>query len=282
MADKGTFGDSDKDSSMSDTPMSLAYCPFPPVMKIYYQWKPAGLTTFFVCGANQQDRLFAIKLHTGYSLSEPLGVKQGLHLYNGPTTNDPLLAAAGDDSAFRSFSMSNNSRVFLPARNKEGLTQEMMRAYITSDKHVAFSFSIEIGFGKKLHREIFEWRNINKNERDESTEHGGFRLFRLSPNLEQNASGGESSSQGIPTSSTVASQDEAVAIFGWRSFWTSPKHPLDLRLVGAGLTGELGDRWTLMVLITALRLWELHQRGKTQRAPVAVAEKVGAKEKPVH
>ncbi|KAI0439964.1 hypothetical protein F4803DRAFT_529111 [Xylaria telfairii] len=279
MADKDALGDSEGDSSVSDMPPSLAYRPFPPLMKLYYQWSLAGLTTFYVCGADQQDRLFAVKLHTGYSMKEPLGPKQGLHLYNGPTTNDPLLAAAGDDSMVRALPLNNNSRVFLPARRRRGLSQEMMRAYITADKHVAFSFSLEIGYGKKRRREVFEWRNIEKSERDESTEHGGFRLFRLPPNPEQDAPGGGSSSQGASTSSAAASTDDVVAVMAWRRFLTSPKHPFDLKIVGDGLGGSLGDRWTLMALITALRLWELHQRGKTQKAPVAVADKVGPKEK---
>lgn len=285
MADKDALGDSDRDSSVSDMPSSLAYRPFPPVMKLYYQWSLAGLTTFHVCGADQQDRLFAVKMHTGYSMKEPLGPKQGLHLYNGPTTNDPLLAAAGDDSVLSTFSLNNNSRIFLPARRRRGLSQEMMRAYITADRHVAFSFSLEVGSGKKRRREVFEWRNIEKSERDESTEHGGFRLFRLPPDPEQNApGGGGSSSQGASTSSAAAaaaaSTDDVVAVMAWRRFLASPKHPFDLKLVGAGLGGGiLGDRWTLMTLITALRLWELHQRGKTQKAPVAVAERVGPKEK---
>ncbi len=58
-------------------------------MKVYYQWNLAGLNTFHVCGANQQDRLFAVKVHTGLSMGGPLRSAQGVYLYNGPTTNDP-------------------------------------------------------------------------------------------------------------------------------------------------------------------------------------------------
>ncbi|KAI0490468.1 hypothetical protein F4859DRAFT_458125 [Xylaria cf. heliscus] len=279
MTDKREARDS-ADSSVSDMPMSLAYCPFPPVMKVYYQWNFAGLTTFHVCGADQQDRLFAVKVHTGYIMNEPLRDRQGLFLYNGPTTKDPLLAAIGDDSIlFRSFPVDNNSRIYLPARKSGGLTEEMMRGYITSDKHVAFQFSVEIGSDLKTYRQTFEWRNIHKSERDDTTEHGGFRLFLLPPRLAQTALNEEKSSQSASTSST--SEDGVVAIFEWRRFITSPKHPFDLRLVGKGLSGEFGERWTITVLLTALRLWELHVRGKTQRGSVAVAEKIGSKDKSV-
>ncbi|KAI1306365.1 hypothetical protein F5Y03DRAFT_140509 [Xylaria venustula] len=279
MADKRTVGDSDEDSSVSDVTMSLLYRPFPPVMKVYYQWNLEGLSTLHVCGENQQDRLFAVKIHTGYLMKEPLREKQGIHLYNGPTRDAPLLAAAGDDSVFlKTCPLDNNSRIFLPARKMSGLVKEMMRAYITSDKHVAFRFSIEVASGRKLHRQTFEWRKVNKHERDDSTEHGGYKLFSL-PSDPEDAPNGESNSQGA---SAAAAEDEVLAIFEWRHFLTSPKHPFDLKLVGRGLSGKLGDRWTLMVLITALRVWELHGRGKSQKGSVTVAGKVGRKDKSVH
>ncbi|KAI0805290.1 hypothetical protein GGR55DRAFT_287684 [Xylaria sp. FL0064] len=219
-------------------------------------------------------------MHSGYSLKKPLYEKQGLYLYNGPTTSHPLLAAIGDDSSlFRTIPMNNNSRIYLPALKTGELTKEMMRAYITPDKHVGFRFSIEVGTGLKLHRQEFVWKTINKTERDEDAEHGGFKLFFSSSNNEQNTSSGESSSQGASTSSATTSSDEVLAILEWRRFLTSPKHPFDLKLVGAGLSGKLGERWTLMVLITALRLWELHARGKSQKGSVAMAEVIGPKEK---
>ncbi|KAI1421669.1 hypothetical protein F5Y12DRAFT_766366 [Xylaria sp. FL1777] len=276
-------GDKDEYSSVFDTSTTLAYCPFPPVMKVYYQWNLAGLNTFHVCGENQQDRLFAVRVHTGYSMSEPLGERQGLYLYDGPTTKDPLLAAVGDDSVlFRSLPVNNNSCIYLPARKTRGLTEEMMRAYITTDKHAAFRFSVEVGSGLKMHRQAFEWRNITKSEVDDSAEHGGFKLFFSSENPEQNVPNGESSRQGAHTSSAAASDDEVLAILEWRRFLTSPKHPFDLKLAGSGLSGKLSERWTLMVLVTALRLWELHARGKSQKGSVAIAEKLGPKEKLVH
>ncbi|KAI0414755.1 hypothetical protein F5X98DRAFT_239377 [Xylaria grammica] len=261
--------------------LSFAYCPLPPVMKIYYQWNPAGLYSFHVCGTDQRDRLFAVKIHTGYSMSAPLYTNQGIYLYNGPTTKDPLLAAAGDDSGlFRSLPVNNNSQILIPSRKSNGFTTEMMRAYITQDKHAAFRFSIEVKACKTMRRQLFEWRSINRSERgDNGAEHGGFRLFLLSSELDQDMPSGESSSQGASTSSAAAPKDDVVAILEWRFFWTSPKHPFDLKLVSRGLSGGFGERWAIMVLITALRLWELHARGKSQKGSVAVAGIIGPKEK---
>jgi hypothetical protein len=36
-------------------------------------------------------------------------------------------------------------------------------------------------------------------------------------------------------------------------------------MVGVGLTGELGERWALMVVTTALGLYWLRQHGKTRK-----------------
>jgi hypothetical protein len=259
---------------------SMAYCPIPPVMKIYYQWNLEGLYSFHVCGADQRDRLFAVKIHSGYSMSAPLHINQGIYLYNGATTKAPLLAAAGDDfPLLSSLPLNNNSQIWIPARKSNGLVTENMRAHLTHDKHAAFRFSTEIMSSKKLSRRSFEWRNINRSERGEdNTEHGGFRLF-LFTELDQNTLSGENSSgQSSSTSRAAAFNGEVVAILEWKSFWTSPKHPFDLKLVGCGLS--FGERWTITVLITALRLWELHWRGKSQRGSVALAEMVGPKEKP--
>ncbi|KAI1277661.1 hypothetical protein F5Y07DRAFT_82271 [Xylaria sp. FL0933] len=283
MMDKGKAEDSDEASSVSDSPKPLTYLPFPPVMKVYYQWNIAGLYSFHVCGANQQDRLFAVKVHTGYSLKKPLYEKQGLYLYNGPTTDHPFLAAVGDDSGIlRNLPVNNNSRIYLPALKSSGLTKEMMRGYITPDKHVGFRFSIEVGTNMQFQRQEFVWKKINNSERDDNTEHGGFKLFFLPSDHEQKAPSGETSNQGASPSSATVSEDEVLAVFEWRRWITSPKHPFDLKLVGAGLSGKLGERWTLMVLITALRLWELHVHGRTQKGSVAVAGVIGPKEKAGH
>jgi len=49
---------------------------------------------------------------------------------------------------------------------------------------------------------------------------------------------------------------------------------LSLELQGAGRTGELGDRWALMVVMTALRIYWLRSYGKTGKGAVRVGEKV--------
>ncbi|RWA08982.1 hypothetical protein EKO27_g6123 [Xylaria grammica] len=276
--------DADHDSDASsliqdDAPSSLSYRPFPAAMKIYYQWNLAGIKVFHVCGETERDRLFAVEVHTGHSMSGPLGARPGLHLYNGPKTKDALLAATGSESLFGDYALNNNSRIFLPGHRTGDLVCEMMRVHTTPDNTVAFRFSIEVGLGEKMRREAFEWKKIKKDERDDNTHNGGFKLFWLHRGPEQGYPDGDSSIQG---SSSEGGDREAVAVMSWRSFLTSPKHPFDMAFIGSGLSETMGERWRLMVLMTVLRVWYMNLFGKTHRAPVALGDKVGDKEKAAH
>jgi hypothetical protein len=50
---------------------------FPPVISVYGSFISK---TLHLCGADKTDRLYAVELHTGYSMKWPLGLKPGLYL----------------------------------------------------------------------------------------------------------------------------------------------------------------------------------------------------------
>jgi hypothetical protein len=52
-------------------------------------------------------------------------------------------------------------------------------------------------------------------------------------------------------------------------------HAFSLKLTGSALLGALGERWALMVVITALRLWALKGNGRTNKTVLAMGEKTG-------
>jgi hypothetical protein len=83
------------------------------------------------------------------------------------------------------------------------------------------------------------------------------------------------------SASSNGKNQEVVAEFHWRSLLTSPKHPFDLTVMGSGISKTMRGQWTLMALMTVLRLWALHLYGKTSQGPVAVAEKIEGKGKSV-
>ena len=58
--------------------------------------------------------------------------------------------------------------------------------------------------------------------------------------------------------------------------WPSLTHAFTLEVVD-GQSGALGGRWTLMVIVTAIRLYTLHVKGKTSRIVVDMGKKTSGK-----
>ena len=96
-----------------ETAPELSLCrPFPLVMNAYYLW--ASLTTFNLWGEKDNDRLYVVAMHTGFSMKQQLGAMPGgLLPHHGKSKKDPLLAAAGPEAKFfRTFN--NKSIILLP------------------------------------------------------------------------------------------------------------------------------------------------------------------------
>ncbi|GAB1312853.1 hypothetical protein MFIFM68171_03063 [Madurella fahalii] len=231
------------------------------------------LTTVKLCGASEDDFLYLVKLHTGSLPTGPLRFRPGWYLRDGTSSKAPILAAVGDKSRqlllLSTFSL--DSAILLPPLERDAtphaMVTEMMHATTTAagdgDKTVAFRFSIEVGV-KSLEREEFEWRKT-KDEKG-----SGFVLLRLAlPSDPARPSPGTSSA---PLDSGYETVVELV--FAKMTSW---KHIFSLELKGTGRTGELGSRWTLMVVATALRLYWLRSYGKTNKTTVGVAEKMKGK-----
>ena len=229
------------------------------------------LTTLKLCGSDESEFLYLAELHVGYTSRGPLNFKPGLYLRNGTSKKDTIFAAAGDISVQPVFvsAFNLNSAIMLPSLdlevNPRGLVTEVMHASTTTNHEhvVAFRFSVEVGI-KKSEREEFEWRKVRSDGTDTRSR---YILLRL-------PSSSSSSSSSSPQSSANESHQLAELVF---ANLTSLKHIFTLELKEAGRTGELGERWSLMVVMTALRLWWLRQYGRTRKATVGIAEKVRGK-----
>ncbi|KAI1207736.1 uncharacterized protein F4807DRAFT_434392 [Annulohypoxylon truncatum] len=270
-----------RDVSTTATP----YRPFPPVMKAFYQWNLSLVKVFYLCGpGGEDDRLFAVEQHTGYSLSGPLGIRPGMILYDGISTKDRILAASGDESQMgcRAYTFNPNSIVLLPPRvpGSKFMVREMMHARGTGNG-VAFQFSLDVGLSEeKKRRETFEWRKIMKAEKDEEAKQGGFKLLRVSSSSSKGNSSRavlSSASLATTTTATTESGSEIFALFAWTKTISNLKHPFTLELKVDGMAVGLGETWTLAVVVTATRLWMLHMYGKTNRPVVAVSDKLRGK-----
>ena len=271
----------------TDTDIASQRHPFPAVMNFYSHW--GQFKTGDLCGATEADRLYLVEVHTGYSGSGPLGTKPGLLLHNGMSKTDPILAAAGATSQWgaRVYSFTNESIILMPlVGHTEDFVQERMRASTGAAKQVTFFFSIEVNHRvdsgrQEVRRERFEWRKVEKGT-DDTAKEGGFKLVTAASSA---ANGKPSANMSCPSSSSAASSPSSPAatdnhdvlaflIWGKSSFMAKSQQILALKLLGRGQSGELGERWTLMVVMTALQLWSLRLKGNTAKSFVAAGERV--------
>ncbi|OJD17689.1 hypothetical protein AJ78_02214 [Emergomyces pasteurianus Ep9510] len=220
-------------------------------MNAYYQWAPPAMKTFFLCGASKEERLYAVQVDAGYSNKTILGTRPGLVLHNGKSSKDPILAAAGEDSQQAT---STNYAV------------EIMRGAVTDEQIAAFHFAIEVGSDGKMIREEFEWRKLKKGKDDAKGR--GFRLVRLGPR------GSQDDCRGIFSSASFPASGETLAVIEWAKGLSSLIHVFSLQLMCSGQSNALGERWTLMVVMTALRLWWLHVGGRANAVVLARGEQI--------
>ncbi|KXG47242.1 uncharacterized protein PGRI_011120 [Penicillium griseofulvum] len=264
----------------SDTPPSYEealmtsshYGSLPSTMNVYGQW--TKWKSLNLCGATAKDRLCLIEMHTGYSGKPPLGMRTGFLLRNGMSNKDPLLAAAGDESqGLHAFNP--DGIVFLPPLDADPKSDRMdtepMRAEPGANNDIAFHFSIEVG--EKKRREEFAWRKVKKGE--DQAKRNGFKLVRLSSSGQISQPSG-SNVQKSSSSSPGGKDGETVAFLGLVMAFPSMTHAFTLELVD-GQSDALGDRWTLMVIVTAIRLYTLHVKGKTSKFVVDMGKKSSGK-----
>ncbi|KAL5353618.1 hypothetical protein ACLOAV_001655 [Pseudogymnoascus australis] len=250
---------------------SSRYGSLPSTMNVYSQW--SKWTSLNLCGANAKERLCLIEMQNGYSDKPPLGMRTGFLLRDGMSIEDPLLAAAGDESRSQ-HGFNPDGIIFLPPLDpnpkSDRMDTEFMRAEPGTNNDIAFHFSIEVG--KEERREEFAWRKVKKG--DDQAEKNGYKLVRLSSSQQTSQ---PSSSSSVPKSSSfsplLAGKDgETIAILGWTMSWSDITTALKLELVDSQ-SGALGGRWTLMVIVTAIRLYVLHVNGKTSKFAVNIGKK---------
>ncbi|ETS72934.1 hypothetical protein PFICI_15326 [Pestalotiopsis fici W106-1] len=218
---------------------------FPASFNAYYQWK---FTKTFHLGESKDHPLYAVRTHSGWS-GNP-----GIVLHNGPSDQDPPLAAAGQENQW-----SRHSFIILPplpGSSAESST-EFMRTNV-GWKNTSQEFSIEVGIGDNLKREKFEWRQSHGSEIKQLGKcTRGWKLVRVS--AEAAGPGGERNERAPGASSDGK---EIVAVWAFYAGWSMTKS-FKFQFLGSGLTGELGERWSVMAVITALRMWYMHFQGST-------------------
>ncbi|KAK7931822.1 hypothetical protein PG985_002534 [Apiospora marii] len=272
----------DDGGSTEPTSTCTPYRPFPRIMNFYSQMNLSGLKYAHLCGATKEDQLFVFGVHTGYSGSTPLGTRPGLILYNGLSHKDPILAGACDESqwAARVYAFNLKSVILLPPvealPGSQEMVSELMMTTTNDEGGVSYLFTIEAGQGDKMERKRFEWRQFKKGGQ-EGVDQDGFKL--LSCNAHPYDLGGSSTGPSTAAAAVPAetSRGGALAVLAWAKPGSRINHPLSLEFADDTVSVLFGERWALMVVITALRLWALRTNGRGKKSTVAIAEKIRGK-----
>ncbi|KAK3905056.1 hypothetical protein C8A05DRAFT_13120 [Staphylotrichum tortipilum] len=279
----------EEDPSREKNAAFIGYRAFPPIMNLHINY--SGVLTAFtsqkLCGLTEDDFLYLVEVHFGFTPRGPLNFGRGFYLRNGTSNKDPILAAAGEKFRLPLLVLlfDPSTAVKMPPLDVEKNPRDMVTENLQSTKSkehgVAFRFAIEVGT-KRLRREGFEWRKPMGSKQDGEGDSKGSRytLIRLAPGLPPPAVASSSAAAAVASSSSAPPEpaEEVVAELTFRNV-LSLKHIFTLELKGAGLTGELGERWTLMVVMTALGLNFLRQMGKTNKTTVGAAQKLHSKSK---
>lgn len=214
----------------------------------------------YVLGERKDAPLYAVRMHSGLT-SNPAVV-----LHAGPSArDDPALAGARCESTF-----SRHSAITLPGLGGGPPAREVMRAHC-GWRSTSHTFTVEVDDADApggVRREDFEWRRSHGGEVQQlGNRHAwGWKLVRLG----RAATNGDGMGMGVGGGAVGGPRDERAegttsdgleVVAAWVEdsccCWSKSAR---FRFLGSGLTGELGDRWALMAVITALRLWYLAQQ----------------------
>lgn len=228
------------------TPTSMPERPFPVTFNLYHK-KHSWRRTKFYLGEHADNPFYAVVLAN-------LGNDPPLTLYQGFDTASSVYATARTESKW-----SHNSIIHIPTPSTPGqevINEQLRRsAQLTT---VSFSFRMLLPYqGEKPRPETFEWRMSHGNEVKTLDGHAwGWKLVRMEDGLPTRKGGKRSERDDGETSDGK----EVVAVWADNSKWSKDKFG-KFRFLGTGATGDLGDDWSVMAVVTVLRIWQMQRYG---------------------
>lgn len=268
-------------------PATTPYRQFPAAFNLYHQKSKSGRSLVYTLGEHDSDPIYTLTIHSGVS-GNP-----SLVLHNGPDPAAPALASADKEPGEETFAnkiTGKASIITLPALPNFGrpTTEEPLETHVTiSGAGYAFSLEVQRGAlgaitgsddttannGKKeadsasdqWTRERFEWRHSRGSEVKALDKlNSGWKLVRI--HSEADGVGGNRRARDQGASSDGK---ELVAVFAEVSGWSTSK-VVKFKFLGSGATGEMGTRWSVMAVMTALRIWDM-QNGLSESAAATAA-----------
>ncbi|KAI0169394.1 hypothetical protein GGR52DRAFT_574613 [Hypoxylon sp. FL1284] len=233
-------------------------------------YRTLSFSRVLMLGPREDEPMYAVSRHAGWWSRQP-----DLVLHRGPSDAHPTLA-----SGTGGVGVGRHSIVALPAlpgsrlgsatelllRSADGVAMEKTRP-------ARFRFAIEVGPDTAVawRREVFEWRRSRSRSRDGDDNDdecdgivtafldgaaSGWKLVRLA----ENDSNGRSKSGGRRCRLVwPRSGDGSEVVAVWSRVSRSLRTVLKFRFLGSGATGVLGERWAIMAVVTALRMYQRQQ-----------------------
>ncbi|KAK2040672.1 hypothetical protein LZ31DRAFT_557654 [Colletotrichum somersetense] len=206
---------------------------FPPAFNVYTQ----SFSRTMILGEHQNQPNYAMSLHSGLSSSPPIV------LHSGPTNTSPPLASV----EYHSFS--TRMSIMLPPApigspgGAPVIDLEPKRDFPSS------SYYFAMGVGPNCERlEQFHWRpSSGEAIAMLDGRSRGWKLIRLAQSAGPGAFKGSDGK-------------EVVAV--WTDAQMSLSKQAKFAFIGSGLTGELGERWAVMAVISGLAIFERERQRK--------------------
>lgn len=253
------------------SPSPSPYKSLPLSFNIYYkQW----FSSTYQIGEHESQPLFTIQRHGAWG-SDKGNPKAMVILHQGADSNGPVVGTVTKDK--EGGVLSHDTVIELPlAKGPKGGIRERLQSDVSiSLKNSRFRFSFDIPLnadveGKEsatsTRRETFEWRISKATEvRSLDSTAFGWKLVRLGvdPGSDTDtdtdkptpASPGKGGARGVREAGETSDGKEVVAAWSENSGMTLSKIA-KFHFLGRGATGEFGDDWALMVVLSAFRLWK--------------------------
>ncbi|RGP79510.1 hypothetical protein FLONG3_2258 [Fusarium longipes] len=228
----------------------------PTVIRMSYQnsWKK------YACFTSMNLNLGPPDAEPMYTLSFHRGLYGDISIHKGPSPDSPPIATSSRIKKYR-----DDYVITLPSPSGKGVHEEIMR--LPSSWKGRFWFGCLVGNGPEQRVERFEWRRSRGAEVKSvgQSKWGGYKLVRLgSTNMkeEEYSSSEEDVNEDSSNSGEGYTSDgkEVVAVWGNASCWKTMSGVGELQLRGSGATGELGNMWALMTVMSCMSVWQKIQR----------------------
>jgi hypothetical protein len=208
---------------------------FPPTFNLYGSWSlSANWNGLWYLGPSKEEKLYT--LATGRPLSKEIPT-----LYEGPDTTGHVVGTV------RVRDEQDVADVYVVVFPHAGSPLQQPLHLIMGDAY-NLKHPFEAPVGQNAHSERFEWRKTSGEEVKElNADRGGWKLVRMADG---------SPIQGERPEGLTSDGFEIVAVAAFNVTKSLTKG-MKFAFVGRGTTGEFGETWEAIVVLTFLQLYEL-------------------------